>query len=426
MAEHDQQPAVTEAASSMPSQEGGTMAFGRYDYASFLTYFAYAAASIVAPVSLVSLARDLGFQLEDGGMTAGGALHLGRTAAIVAAMLLCAFWAGRWGKRRTLGASVILMGVGMGICAIAPVYGVVFLALVVAGIGEGAIEGVATPFVQDLHPKEPGRYVNFSHAFWSIGVLVTVLAAGALLSGGVSWRLIVGGVALGALLPASLLLIPPSHPKHAYPERPEDLDSKSIGSKIRFILGIPRFWLFFAAMFVAGGGEFCLTFWSASFIQLSLSTSAWMGGVGTACFATGMALGRMGGGYWVRQHHLKAFIVISAIAGVVISLFLPQVMHLGLFLALLFLVGIATAPFWPSIQSYCADRIPEADMTLLMILLACAGIPGCGVATWLMGYIGDRSGLGVAFYLVPACYLILGLLIGYEGYARKKQGPRAR
>jgi hypothetical protein len=57
---------------------------------------------------------------------------------------------------------------------------------------------------------------------------------------------------------------------------------------------------------------------------------------------------------------------------------------------------------------------------MLMILLACAGIPGCGVATWLMGYIGDRSGLNHAFYLVPICYLILGLLIGYDGYVRKK------
>jgi len=56
---------------------------------------------------------------------------------------------------------------------------------------------------------------------------------------------------------------------------------------------------------------------------------------------------------------------------------------------------------------------------MLMILLACAGIPGCGAATWLMGYIGDHGGLNVAFYLVPACYLILGLLIGCEGYARK-------
>lgn len=395
------------------------MTFGRYDYASFLIYFVYAAASIVAPVSLVELARDLGFQLQNGGMTAGGALHLGRTAAIVAAMLLCGLWAGRWGKRRTLGVSVILMAVGMGLCAFAPAYGVVFLALMVSGIGEGVIEGLATPFVQDLHSEEPGRYVNFTHAFWSIGVLVTVLAAGALLSWGVSWRLIVGGVAIGALLPAALLFAP----EHAYTERPEELDGKSLVRKTRFILAIPRFWLFFAAMFVAGGGEFCLTFWSASFIQLNFSTSAWMGGVGTACFAAGMALGRTGGGYWIRQHHLKAFIVFSAIAGVAISLLMPRVTHLGLFLVLLFLVGIATAPFWPSIQSYCADRIPEADTTLLMILLACAGIPGCGVATWLMGYIGDHSGLGVAFYLVPACYLVLGLLIGYEGYARKQPGP---
>jgi fucose permease len=399
------------------------MSFGRDDYASFLTYFAYAAASVIAPVSLVELAKDLGFRLEDGGMTAGGALHLGRTAAIVAAMLLCGFWAARWGMRRTLGFSVLLMAFGIGICAVAPLYGIVFLALVIAGIGEGVIEGLATPFVQDLHPEEPGRYVNFSHAFWSIGVLVTVLAAGAFLASGVSWRLVVGGVAVGALLPAVLLLTRTSRTKSTYPERPDDIAPESLWKKTRFILRIPRFWLFFAAMFVAGGGEFCLTFWSASFIQLNFSASAWIGGVGTACFAAGMALGRTGGGYWVRQDQLKPFISYSAIAGVAISLFLPRVTHLGLFLTLLFLVGIATAPFWPSIQSYGADRIPEADTTQLMILLACAGIPGCGFATWLMGYIGDRSGLGVAFYLVPACYLILGLLIGYEGHLQKRQEP---
>src|SRR5262245_52017339 len=90
-----------------PARPSRGMVFGRYDYASFLAYFAYAAASVVAPGSLVALARDLGFRLEDGGMTAGGALHLGRTGAIVAAMLLCGFWAARWGKRRTLGLSLL-------------------------------------------------------------------------------------------------------------------------------------------------------------------------------------------------------------------------------------------------------------------------------------------------------------------------------
>lgn len=386
------------------------MRFGRYDHASFLTYLAYAAGSVAAPVCLVHLARDLGFRLDDGGMSAGGALHLGRTAAIVAAMLGCGFWAGRWGKRPTLGFSVLLMGLGVGLCAVAPTYGIVFLALIVAGIGEGVVEGLATPFVQELHPDEPGRYVNFSHAFWSIGVLVTVLAAGAALSAGVSWRLVIGAVAVLSAVPALLLL----GRDPAYRETTEPLDRAAILDHARQLLRRPRFWVLFAAMFVAGGGEFCLTFWSASFLQINLAASAWVGGVGTACFAGGMALGRMAGAWWVPEHRLCPFILISAAAGVAISLLLPTVRHLGLFLTLLFVVGIATAPFWPSIQSYSVPRLPGTDTTLLMILLACAGIPGCGFATWLMGVIGDRAGLGAAFYMVPACYAILFGLVAVE------------
>ena len=72
------------------------------------------------------------------------------------------------------------------------------------------------------------------------------------------------------------------------------------------------------------------------------------------------------------------------------------------------------------VQSYSADRLPQTDTTMLFILLACAGIPGCGVATWLMGVIGNQSGgLAKAFYLVPACYLILALLIGYDWFTQR-------
>lgn len=391
-----------------------SLKFGLYDYAAFLAYFTYAAASVAVPVSLISIAQDLKLRLEDGGMAAAGALHVGRTTAIVAAMLLCGFWAGHWGKRRTLGASLLVMGVGVTLCALAPSYGILFLALALAGIGEGVIEGLATPFVQDLHPEEPGRYVNFSHAFWSVGVLVTVLLAGALLAAGVSWRLIIGVVALLAVLPA-LLLLAPARLSQA-PETTDPMDFRTIVSHTQNIIRMPRFWLFFIAMFMAGGGEFCLTFWCATYIQLNFDSSAWMGGVGTACFAAGMVLGRTGWAYLIKQDQLRALIVYSAIGGTLVTLCLPVLTQLWFCLTVLFLAGIATAPFWPSIQSLCADRLPRADMTILMILLACAGIPGCGVATWLMGYIGDHGGgLGRAFFIAPACYLILGALIAWEG-----------
>lgn len=390
------------------------MVFGRYDIASFISFFAYAAGSVVVPVALVALARDLGFSLEKGGMSAGGALHLGRTVTMVISMLLCGFLAGRWGKRRTLGLSVVLMGIGMGLCAIAPGYGILFAALLIAGLGEGVVEGLSTPFVQDLHSEEPGRYINFSHAFWSIGVLVMVLASGALISLGVSWRIVVASAAVLALIAATTLLAPESK-GHEYPEHPEPVHWKTVCGFAREIFRSRRFWLFFAAMFVAGGGEFCLTFWCASFIQLNFIDAAWAGGVGTAFFAAGMVLGRTGWGYLIKQHQLRHLVFWSAIAGTLITLLFPFLTSLWMLFGLLFFAGIATAPFWPSVMSYSTDRLPQMNTTMMFILLSCAGVPGCGVFTWLMGYIGNHTGgLRTAFYLVPACYIILAILMGYE------------
>jgi MFS family permease len=394
------------------------MIFGRFDYAAFLSFFVYAAGSVIVPVALVSLAEELGFPLAAGGMAAGGGLSLGRTLPMVVAMLLCGFAAGRWGKRRSFGWSVLLMGSGIALCAVTPSYGVLLLALMVAGLGEGVIEGLATPFVQDLHPDEPGRYINFSHAFWSVGVLVTVLLCGALLSAGVSWRWLIGAVGIAAAVPGGLLLLPGRSDRNP-DQHPEPLPWRRVRDQARAILRRPRFWLFFAAMFVAGGGEFCLTFWCASYIQLQFTPEPWAGGVGTACFAAGMVAGRVGWGYAIRQHQLHWLVLFSALAGTGITVFFPVLTDLGVFFGLLFLAGIATGPFWPSVQSRCADRLPEVDTTMLFILLSCAGVPGCGFFTWLMGYLGDGpAGLAGAFYLVPGCFLALALLVAADGLGR--------
>ncbi|NLF19320.1 MAG: MFS transporter [Lentisphaerae bacterium] len=391
------------------------MVFQRLDVAAFLSFFTYAAGSVVVPVALVALAADLGFPLDSGGMTAGGVLHLGRTLTMVGAMLFCGFAAGRWGQRRTFGWSVLLMALGLGLAALTPTYGVLLAAILLAGVGEGVVEGLATPFVQSLHAVEPGRYINIAHSFWSVGVFVTVLLSGALLSLGVSWRWLLAGIALLGIVPGALLLWPARGGALAAGSPPAVSWRRVVRQSVE-ILRLPRFWLFFTAMFLAGGGEFCLTFWSASYIQLYLNPAPWAGGVGTACVAAGMALGRSGWGYLIRQHHLHRLILGSALAGVAVTLCLPAVRTLGLFLVLLFLAGLATAPFWPSVQSRCADRLPQVDTTMLFILLSCAGVPGCGVLTWLMGVLGDGPvGLGRAFYLVPACYLILAGVIAWEG-----------
>ena len=126
-------------------------------------------------------------------------------------------------------------------------------------------------------------------------------------------------------------------------------------------------------------------------------------------------LGRAGWGYFITQQQLRPLILFSALACTFITMFIPILSSLWVLFGLLFLSGFATAPFWPSVQSYCADRLPHCDTTMLFIILSCAGIPGCGVFTWLMGYLGNLSGgLATAFYLVPACFLTLTVLIGFD------------
>ncbi len=392
--------------------------FGRYDYAAFATFIAYAACSLVVPIVLVTMALDLGFPLDRGGMTAGGGLQMLRSVSMCAGMFLCGFAAARWGNRRSVAAALALMGFGILLCAFAPRYALLLPALLLAGLGEGFVEGLGTPLVQNLHAEEPGRYVNFTHGFWSLGVLGAVLLFGLLLDRGASWRTVLAVTALFMVPP--LLLLLGRQRRNPYPERKEPVSARQVCAHAAAVLRERRFWLFFAAMFLAGGGEYCLTFWCASYIQLHFAGTALAGAAGTAVFSLGMFLGRTGFGVLVRQHQLRRLIVTAGIGAAAVSSPLPFLANPALagkpwlpvlLLGLLFLSGLATAPFWPSIQSHTVDRLPHLDATMVFILLSTAGIPGCGALTWLMGWVGDRFGLDTAFGLVPACFLLMTLLL---------------
>ncbi len=394
------------------------LVFGRYDYAAFSTFLMYSFCSIVIPMCLIPLAISLGFPLEDGGMALGGALQLGRAIPMVVAMVFCGFASGIWGKRRTLGYSILLMAVGIMLASIAPGYGILFLALVISGLGEGVIEGLTTPFVQDIHPDEPGRYLNLSHSFWSLGVVTLTLTAGALLYAGVSWRYIVFAVGLLAMIPTLLYLWPDK--KTSYPDHQDKMHWKEVIQKTREILKVKRFWLFFGAMFFAGGAEFCLTFWCASFIQIEYGGAAWAAGAGTAMFAAGMFVGRIASGYLVRQNGLKLMLLILTAAGIVVSLFFPFLCSLSILFVLLFISGITMGPLWPSIQSD-GDRRVRRDSTMVMILFSCAGVPGCGFFATMIGVAGDAVGLRMSFFIVPISMMLVLILLGWDWLAERKE-----
>ncbi len=370
------------------------------DKAASLALYSYAAGITVTPICLVHLSAIFSLSLSQ-----GSGIEAVRALFIVITLVGSTFIAAALGKMRSLGAGALLMGAGLLLYAAAPGYLVILLAAALVGAGGGLIEALVNPLVQELHPADSGRHLNTVNAFFSVGVFVTVLSAGELLTRGVSWRLLFGVTGLIALGTGLVFMV-----LRRRGVREKRRSMGQVLSHKKEILRHPRFPVFAAMMFLAGGTEGAFTFWSASYIQINFGALPRMGGIGTACFAGGMLIGRFAGGHFVSQKGVPRLIALSALLGIISALAASFVTGLLLFLVVLFFAGLSVACFWPSIQSYAAERI-GSDPTALFVLLSFAGIPGFGAVPWFMGMMGDRFGLRAGFFLLPFLFLLLlGLL----------------
>ena len=398
---------------------------GRYDFAAYSGFTTYSICSFAIPLVVVAMGKELKFPMDDGGMGAGGILHLTRSIGMVITILLCGAMAGRWGKRLTMGGSLALAGTGILLCAFANNYWLLIPFLLLAGLGEGICEGIITPFVQDLHPEAPERYVNIAQAFWSVGIGLSVILAGSLLEWGISWRVIVGTAGFLSIL-SSLLFLWKENPTRKYPESKIKFGFSTVMNYTGKIFRAPRFWVYCLGMFFGAGAEFCLTFWSATYMQLNFHTGPWVSGLGTGMIALGMFAGRAGFGCVATKKHLKTVMLITSLGTIPLSILLSvlkmeffsssALFFLVLF-TLLFLSGIGISTFWPSLQIHGVCSLPELDSTMLYVYFSAVGIPSCGLFTWLVGVLGDHFGLRGAFLLIPGSLFFYALIIFLEGWA---------
>lgn len=377
------------------------------DYASMVGFLAYSSSVTATPICLVAISRELSLSLSQ-----AGGLEAVRGILIMGTLLLSGFIGARLGKVRALGWSSLLLGVGMIGYSLAPGYGALLIALSLLGLGGGVVEAMINPLVQELHPEDSGRYLNLTNAFWSIGVLVTMLVTGDLLSRHISWRAIVAG--LGGLSFVSGILFLGLRRFGMERQR------QSMGSVFRekwAILNASRFWLFATMMFLGGSAEGAFTFWSASLIQLNYEAEPRAAGVGVALFAAGMILARLGFGWLVPQTKLWSLLFCSAVAGVGIGSLMPALDSLlGVYIGLFF-SGAAVACFWPCLQAYAVDRM-SFNPTGVFILLSCGGVLGFASVPWAIGIIGDRFDLSTGFWMIPGYLVALAALLVVERRAR--------
>ena len=400
--------------------------FGRYDFAGFSAFTMYSVCSLAIPLMIVAMGKSLNFPLDDGGMAAGGTLHMVRSIFMIVSLVMCGVAGSAFGKRLTIGSSLLLFGAGIMCCAFTTQYWMLLPCLMIAGFGEGICEGLLTPFVQDLHPDVPERYVNIAHSFWSVGIAMAVVIVGGILTLGVSWRITIGVIGLMTLL-ASLGFLWKENPAKPYPEVKQEFSMAKLWQQSLIIFREKRFWLCCAAMFFGAGAEFGLTFWSAAYIELTFKTTAFVAGLGTGAIAVGMFIGRAAIGYFAKPHRLR-YILLGASCGTIpltllLALLKPGIMPAWLLFTvlfvLLFLAGVGISPYWPSTQVYGVTNLEHCDSTLLYIYYSAMGIPGCGVFSWLMGFVGDIYGLKGTILVVPICLVVFSSIIYYECWLNK-------
>lgn len=348
------------------------------------------------PVCLVQIADDLNLS-----NTLAGSFGLITSAQALFMLLLAGVLAAKWGKLRLLRLSMLIAGAGMAVFTQADGYATVLLALLIIGAGTGLIEALVTPLVEDLHPGDDGHQQNILHAFWPLGVIVSTLAIGELLTRGVPWRWVYAGL---AMITAAATLIYPSGKIVKQIRFPR---SRADFSHAKQILSLPRFQALGVALFFAGGAEGGFTFWTANYIQTSFNTEPRAGAIGIALFAVGIMGGRLICAKLAKRFSLRTVLIASAALAFGLTLGFPFIQTLPALFVMITLIGFAIASYWPSLQTH-STRVLKADPTMVMILLSCCGLPGFTSSVFIMGYLSDTTSLQWAFAAVPA--YLLGLL----------------
>ncbi|MGL1893169.1 MAG: MFS transporter [Spirochaetaceae bacterium] len=371
----------------------------RVDFASKASMFIYAASATILPISLVKISEELSLNL-----TQGGSLGFISSIEQFLVLIFSCFVAAWFGKIIILRTALIILSVGLFLFTQSTTYLMTTFLILFIGFGQGFIEALLTPLVEDLYPGDNGKKMSVLHAFWPIGVCFSVLIFGELLSRGVSWRALF--IALGVVV----LLISFIYPRSSKIQLPK---SRTDFSHMGEILSKPRFWFLGFSLFFAGGAESAFAFWSASYIQLQFSAAPRAGALGAALFAIGMVIGRLLTSKLTHKYTMKQILLVSSVLALFISISFFLITNMFSLFIFMFFIGLTVACFWPCIQSY-AGTVMKVDTTILMIFLSCFGIPGYSSATIIMGIVGDNKGLHTSFIIAPIYILFLTILLVLE------------
>ncbi|MFN2539170.1 MAG: MFS transporter [Mycobacteriales bacterium] len=302
----------------------------------------------------------------------------------------------RYGAAHALPASLLGFAVVLPLPALAHSLGTLVLALVLVGLGTGALDLVANAATAAWERVEADKLMSLVHGGFSAGVLIGSVLAGFAREAGASPLAILGAV---ALVTAGVGVAQPP-----YRRAPQEHVTRA-GRLPWFLVGVG---LLTAGAFLC---EDAIQSWSSLQLERGLDATPAISGLGPGLFAGSMAVGRFAGGA-ISKHVRDAVLLASASLTLALGAFVvavagtPAIALVGLVIA-----GAGTSVLAPVLYSAVGAHAAPGRQGADLAAVAAVGYAGFVAGPPLVGAISAATSLPVAL----GCLGGVGLLLAVTG-----------
>jgi fucose permease len=321
-----------------------------------------------------------------------GALLASAMAGYLASSFSSGAVVARLGMGRVLFWSSALMVVNSLAYALAPAWGVMVAASVLAGLGAGAIDAGINAFAATRFSP---RLVSWLHASYGVGAMLGPLLMTGVLTSGLGWRwgYAIIGLVLAAMAASFLLTVRLWDLARPEPGSPDDV--RGPAARLLDTLARPRVWLNVALFFVYTGLEVSAGQWSYSLFTEARGVAPGVAGIWVAVYWAGLTAGRIVFGAiasWVPGDALLRLGTIGSVLGALLIWWDPGMSSGFLGLAVL---GFALAPIFPTLIAQTPTRLGPSHATSAIGFQVAAAYLGTAAIPGLTGVLAGHWGLAV-------------------------------
>jgi MFS family permease len=260
------------------------------------------------------------------------------------------------------------------------IYTIVWIGMLLAGIGWGCSEAVINPLTTTLYPDDKTHKLNVLHAWWPGGIIIGGVLSQVINGAGLSWRLKLALV----MLPALALLVMLVGSKFPKTER------AAAGVPARDMLKAvirPGFFVWFGAMLLTSASELAPGQW----VDFTLTRTVHMHGIWLLVYVAGlMFVMRHFAGTMVHKLSSVGLLWVSSLLAAIglVALSLADSPVMGFLAATIWGVGVCY--MWPTMLAAASERYPRGG-AFAMGLIGTAGSLSIYFLLPLMGKMFDET-----------------------------------